>query len=167
MTESAYRRIPLHRADGSVSSYALVDPEDFDKFGSMAWHEGTIGYVTSSVVRGGRRMLVTLHREVMGLDRGDKELVDHINRNKLDNRRSNLRIVNPVVSLQNTSSRKGSKSRFRGVYRYRGKWVAAAQLNKKSYHIGTFEDELDAGKAAARWRNEHMPFSNEDPELLN
>lgn len=168
MTEQAYSRIPLRRTDGSVRAYAVVDPEDFEQFGSFRWCL-TGGYAVRSVWRDGKPFGLILHREILGLSRGDGHIVDHINRDKLDNRKVNLRVLTPEASLQNTSSRARSSSRYRGVRRSRsGRWEARAQMDKKFHYIGTFDLEIDAAKASARWRRDNMPFAVEDhPELLD
>jgi hypothetical protein len=46
-------------------------------------------------------------------------------------------------------SNKGSASRYKGVYWFRGtrKWVASIRRNKKTYHIGYFKNEIDAARA--------------------
>jgi hypothetical protein len=98
------------------------------------------GYVTH-----GREFL---HRAVMGLDKGDGKEVDHLNRNKLDCRRANLRIVSTrLEQMQNVSPRGGS-SRYRGVTwnKGKGKWQAQCMVNYRCHYLGLFEDELDAAR---------------------
>jgi hypothetical protein len=90
-----------------------------------------------------------MHREIMGLSAGDPRKVDHINHDRLDNRRSNLRIVSKSQDVQNTPKRKGCSSRFKGVCcdQRRGKWVASIQIDGRSRHLGRFEIEEDAARA--------------------
>jgi hypothetical protein len=104
-----------------------------------------------------------LHREIMGVT-DPKIEVDHRDGNKLDNRRSNLRVVTHAENLQN---RKGldrnNKSGYRGVHwdKRDRKWLAHTRLKGKLYHLGSFDDVHEAGRAASEFRAKHMPFSSD------
>ena len=101
-----------------------------------------------------------LHREVMGLGASDPRVVDHINGDPLDNRRENLRVVTQAENCQNSRTRVRGSSRHRGVSwdsRY-GCWRAYGRVDYVQHHIGYFDDEDEAGKAADEWRRHHMPF---------
>jgi hypothetical protein len=108
---------------------------------------------------------MAMHRLI--LDAIDSHLVvDHINRDKLDNRRSNLRLVESVINRQNTGSFGGS-SVFRGVYWEASKrrWRARIMLNGKKYALGYFGDERDAALAVETFRAERMPWVAPDNAL--
>jgi hypothetical protein len=154
-------RIPL----GRTGLVALLDPSDAIWASRLKWHtqrNGDLLYVARIDVINGLRERTYLHRMVLGLERDDPRRVDHINRNTLDNRRSNLRIVTDAQNAQNQGSRGGS-SRFRGVTwdKSREKWMATGMLDGRRRTIGRFDDEAEAAFAAAEWRAEHMPFSEE------
>lgn len=92
-----------------------------------------------------------LHRLVAGRMIGRKllktEAVDHINGDKLDNRRCNLRIV---TSRQNSQNRKLHRNgRLVGCYfkKQRKKWVAQLRLGKNNLHLGYYNTELEAHEA--------------------
>jgi hypothetical protein len=152
--------IELRRRDGSLRAISLVDDAD----GAQAQHRwmlNTNGYAYRSVwVDGVRLPNAYLHREIMGMSRGDGLYVDHINRDKLDNRRANLRIVTSVESRQNTPAI-GGASAHRGVARdhTRGKWIAQAQLRRRHMFLGRFDSESEAVAVVRAWRKEHMPFA--------
>lgn len=104
-------------------------------------------------VGGGRaaQKCVRFHRLIMdapmGLD------VDHINRNTLDNRKSNLRIATRTQNLHNTDAPKHNKSGHKGVCWYPpyNKWRAYISLNRKMQTLGyfaTIEDACRARKSA-------------------
>src|ERR1044072_193722 len=74
---------------GRVVDWARVDAEDYLRLSRVKWHRGPPGYVQ----RGSGSNKVYLHRDVLGLERGDGKTVDHVNRRRSDCRRSNLRLV--------------------------------------------------------------------------
>ena len=82
----------------------------------------------------------------------DGEL-DHMNRDKLDNRISNLRIATRSENLQNTNIRKNNTSGVKGVWlnKVRRKWVASVHINRKYKHLGHFNtiEEATAARQAA------------------
>ena len=81
----------------------------------------------------------------------DKEgyYIDHINRNRLDNRRCNLRYATPSQNQMNKKIPKNNTSGYRGVsfYKPNKKWRAKIKIDEKHIHIGYFESILDATKA--------------------
>lgn len=148
-------RIPVRKAGGEFV-YALVDAEDAAKVLAFTWRLNYKGYAVSK--RDGRD--IKMHRLILGLVPGDGLECDHINRNRLDNRRENLRAVTRAQNGQNREKIRGS-SRYRGVSwkARKQKWVAQACLNYQVIHIGYFDSEDEAGRAAAEWRRQHMPFA--------
>ena len=74
--------------------------------------------------------------------------LDHINRNVLDNRKSNLRLCTPSENNANRMMRIG-KEGFRGVRKQKGrnKWQASIQKNGKKIFIGSFSNKEEAAKA--------------------
>lgn len=104
-----------------------------------------------------RKTVTLVHRWVLGLQHGDRRIGDHINGNKLDNRRSNLRIVDASGSSQNVSGR--GRSRFRGVYPQRsGRWQARVKFQGETHYLGTYATEEEAAVVAEAKRHELMPF---------
>jgi hypothetical protein len=95
-----------------------------------------------------------MHREILGFGsiKQDPRLVDHRNRNGLDNRRENLR---PSTNSQNLGNRIGSpnsSSKYKGVHwdSTRGKWRTQAQHDGKTYRLGRFDSEEEAAAAYDR-----------------
>lgn len=103
-----------------------------------------------------------LHRVILGLGPKDNVEIDHINRDRLDNRRCNLRILDRQRNAQNVPARGGS-SQFRGVTwdKNRRKWVAQANHEQRHIFLGRFDSEQAAADAAARFRELHMPYSTD------
>lgn len=157
-TPGGVSAVALHRRDGSVRAFAWVDDDDFARVAERGWQLNRAGYASARVP--GNRW-TRLHRFVLGL-RNPKLDADHINRNRLDCRRVNLRVVTRQQNRQNTSGwLKPTTSVYRGVCwdKTRHKWKATATVNYKVFHIGRFETEEDAAEAAREFRRQHMPFS--------
>jgi hypothetical protein len=90
----------------------VIDKDDFDKIKDRAWHFTSNHYISSSITVDSGRKQLYLHNLVMNrLDypgKGATESVDHINRNGLDNRKENLRIVSQTQQNLNQSKKKRS-----------------------------------------------------------
>jgi hypothetical protein len=161
------QRIAIWGRGGVVRAHAVVDDEDFERLDRYRWCLSTGGYARRVIVEGGRRRSLLMHRELLGIENRPHSVQgDHINRDRLDNRKVNLRIVTPAQNMQNQISRSGSTSRFRGVWRANtGRWRAEVKLRGVRYKLGSFEHEIDAARAAEEFRGLHMPHSLPDPEL--
>lgn len=157
--------IPLLNRHGESVGTAFVSESDYDWLSAFAWRLGRPGYAQRTVFagKGATPRVLLMHREILGLRRGDGLYGDHINGRKLDNRRTNLRVLTPAQSAQNVSSTTGSTSRYRNVdwWESRQKWRVRGYAEGRHHHIGYFDDEDEAGAAAEAWRREHMPFARE------
>lgn len=95
---------------------------------------------------------VRLHRFIMNCPCGVQ--IDHINRNKLDNRKCNLRFSNFLENANNKGLYKNNVSGCKGVHKNNdGKYVSRFQYNNKRYNLGTFntlEEAINARKEAER-----------------
>ena len=126
----------------------IIDKDDYEKIKDICWHELTrdksiCGYIG--------RDHVYLHRYIMDVT-NPEEQVDHINHDRHDNRKSNLRIVSNSQNGMNKGVSKKNTSGVVGV-RYekdRNKWSAFLMVNKNSIRLGsfeTFEEAVEARKA--------------------
>jgi hypothetical protein len=163
------KRIPLYRKDGTIVAYARVDTRWYEYLMQWTWRFNC-GYARRSQRIDGRRIVIHMSREVVGLAHDDAREADHINRNRLDNRESNLRIAdrrrghrenmqNVGISPRNSSGHRGvSLRRFSsGACR----WRAYAKLDGRQYHLGFFDTRKEADRVVSAWRAEHMPFSED------
>jgi hypothetical protein len=133
----AVKHIPL-----GEGHYALVDAADYEWLSQYNWHFQN-GYAT----RQERRKTIYMHRQILAPPKG--MIVDHINHNKKDNRRTNLRVCTRRQNILNQSAKRTSVSRFKGVeYRKdRGKFYARIRFHGKRLWLGTFTDEIEAARA--------------------
>lgn len=124
----------------SQGEFAIVDSEDFEKINQHNWYcDNNRAVRNSKMVSYQRGKKILMHREVMGASDGSQ--IDHINRNPLDNRKINLRIV--------TASQNQMNRVVGGVYWHKRakKWQVTISKNRKQRHIGYFESKEVAVKA--------------------
>lgn len=134
------KEIPL--TQGKV---ALVDDADYEMINQWKWYYSH-GYAVRNLwLNGGKRQRIHMHRLLA--DAPADKLVDHINRNPLDNRRGNLRLCTNGQNLMNGKVPSTNKSGYRGVNMNQGKWVARIKINGKAIHLGVFTDKRDAARA--------------------
>jgi hypothetical protein len=156
-------QIPLRRRDGSIRTYAIIDAQD----AALAGYRWSLngGYATRHLSRKtGAHLGVALHREICGLVRGDGLEVDHINGDRLDNRRVNLRVVTRAENGQNILPH-GKTSRHRGVCFSNGAWRAQLHMADRVLSA-TCATEEQAAATVRAWREEHFPFANEARSIL-
>lgn len=146
-------QIALCANDGMIRAYATIDAADAVWAGQWNWC-WSHGYA----IRGGS---IRLHRSLLGLMTGDGIRVDHIDRDRLNNRRSNLRIVTHAGNMQNLGSQKGATSAYRGVsWNARDRrWAAQLVVDGKHYWLGYFTDEREAARVAREARRRLMPYA--------
>ena len=126
---------------GARDGYAIID-ESFKWLAKYKWYL-SCGYALSRGPRGVRQM----HRVITGASVG--QIVDHANRNRLDNRLSNLRICTHRQNQAN-STRK-SKSGAKGVdVRSSNRYVAYIRRGGKRIYLGTYHTLVEAARAYDR-----------------
>lgn len=146
--------IEIRLASKNETVKVLLDKEDYDKYKDWAWHIDGKGYVRHRKYLGGGRKNakytnIFLHRLVNDTP-GDK-YTDHIDGNKLDNRKSNLRTVTNKQNTHNQKVRSTNTSGYTGVYiddKYKKtRYRSMIGVDGKLKHIGTFMDIKSAAKA--------------------
>ncbi len=124
-----------------------VDDEDFEELSKFKWSiiKNKIGKFYA-IRNFGKKGYELMHRRLTNASKGD--IVDHKNRNSLDNRKLNLRLCTRSQNGANSSSRLKSTSQYLGVSKMsNGKWRADIQKDKKTKYIGSYEFEEDAAIA--------------------
>lgn len=126
------------------SMFALVSNEDFNILNESKWRlNKSSGYV----IKGSGTDRVFMHRIVNstpdGLD------TDHINRNKLDNTRKNLRTVTKMINGRNRGENKNNTSGYKGISwdKKSKKWAVYLWKNYKKIHLGRFINLSEAYRA--------------------
>ena len=133
--------------------FAIVGPRDYKYLMQWKWYyqkrcKG--GYAARNIGKHPNRRTLLMHRVI--LERmGYKNFTDsdHINGNKLDNRRGNLRPASSSQNSCNRSRQRNNLSGYKGVYWHKltGKWGAAIQINRRQIHLELFEAKDDAARA--------------------
>lgn len=130
----------------NTNNYFVCDSDDWIKFKDYTWFESERGYSRASNKNG---KFIFFHDMVMNFSPSNDIVCDHIDRNRLNNKKSNLRIVNRQCNSINRSIHKNNTSGFVGVYFANGKWTV--YISKK--YIGsfsTFEEAVSARMKAER-----------------
>ena len=118
------------------------DKEDYKLVKDYCWRKDGTGYLVSRERGTGKNML--LHRLVMNAK--DGEVVDHINHDKLNNCKSNLRKCTQGDNVKNTSINKSNTSGVTGIHWNKkiSKWQAYIRVNRKQIHLGYFTSKTEA-----------------------
>lgn len=127
---------------------ALVDDEDYDHLCVFKWCFDGSGYAIRGVtLPNGRRSTIRMHRHIMGNPKGLE--IDHIDNNRLNNQRSNLRICTRVENSCNMSKPKINTSGYKGLRfcKRTNKWVAQIKHHKIARSIGYFNTKEEAARA--------------------
>ena len=143
----------MKKIELTQGKFAIVDNEDFEWLNQWKWHyNNSDGYAYRTKVF--RRINgkqpkehISIHRLINKTPKGME--TDHINHNRLDNRKNNLRTVNRVQNCMNTSIRKDNKSGFKGVSfsKDRQKWMACIKFDNKVHNLGRFITKEEAALA--------------------
>lgn len=129
---------------------AIVDDEDYEELLKTKWCLSSTGYAVRGYYEGGKMYTKSMHRVLMGNPKGLS--VDHINGNRLDNRKENLRVCTHQQNIFNQKVRVNSRSGYRGVifdnYKPRTKkWRATIKCNNTKEYLGHFLTKEEAALA--------------------
>ena len=126
---------------------ALVDDEDYDLISQWNWSVSSYGYAYKN-----KNGSILMHVAIMNTPKGMQ--TDHINGNKLDNRRENLRICTTAQNQFNSKPHSDNiYSKHKGVSFLKAKkqaknpWITMINIDGKPTFLGTFATEIEAAKA--------------------
>ena len=128
---------------------AVVDDVDYEQLSRYKWQFDRYAYRTI-VLDNGKKRSIRMHRAIMQPPKG--LVVDHINGDKLDNRRSNLRVVEYSVNSMNLhcGKRPNTSSKYYGVFWDNSKQKWRASLGQTV--IGRYKTQEQAAQA----RNDYV-----------
>ncbi len=128
---------------------AIIDKDDYHKVKGYKWYFNSNGYARAT--RNYKRFY--LHRIITGANKNEQ--VDHINRNKLDNRRKNLRICTQSENMHNARLQSNNTSGYKGIdwMKDTKRWRARLKVNGVTLNLGIFTDKKNAYKARISYAN--------------
>lgn len=146
ITEIGYKKLWI-----KDDIYTLVDVELYPVLKRWKWSLSGEGYVIRSIDVPYKSTL-KLHRLIAMLFYGEIKngfVIDHIDRNKLNNIISNLRFVSTSINTHNCNKRLNTSSKYIGVCKIksRNKYLASIGKDSKNIHIGIYADEKEAAIA--------------------
>lgn len=113
------------------NKFTIIDDDNFADLSEFRWFPMKTGYVARHLPRPGRGMEY-MHRRIMGYP---SKSVDHINRNPLDNRRSNLRLADKQGNAANMRGK--AKCGLKGVTAHQGGyWRARIMVGGRQICLG-------------------------------
>ena len=124
------------------------DKEDYDLVSQYCWDIDSQNGYAKTIDKINNTGKLYLHRLVMGCSKGDGIIIDHINRNRVDCRKNNLRTVNEIQSAINKGIKINNTSGKVGVSwnKKLNKWESYITVDKKRLCLGLFNDFNDAEK---------------------
>lgn len=132
---------------------ALVDDADYEELSEYKWYASKYKNIWYAERMGrtswGKRYVIRMHRQILGLNYKDNNYVDHWNHNGLDNRRQNLRVCTQTQNCYNKRHQHQKSSGFQGVSWCDRQLQWRASITYKNSHkfLGYFDFEEEAAKA--------------------
>ena len=134
----------------------IVDDEDYEWLNQWRWYLGNEGYAQRNDYSDGNHTIIRMHNLL--LDAKNGHWIDHINRNKLDNSKNNLRHATALQSIGNIGLASHNTSGYKGVSHMKGanKWRAYIKISRKQKSLGHFNSPEDAAMAYNRAAIDHF-----------
>lgn len=145
--------IDLYDKQYNVIAQAIIDADDVPNVRYIKWRLNCNGYVINN-----SHTDIFLHRRILKTDK----MVDHIDGNRLNNKKSNLRVATKSQNQMNVD--------YLGVYPNKEKWIAKIKRNQKQVHLGVFaykEEALFARWYAERILFKEFAFPKDEPDIID
>lgn len=155
MTPATIKDIPASKFGPSCyaswRAEAKIDREDIERLAGLQLVKNGAGYI--EIIEGAKR--TKLHRFL--IDAPDGRYVDHKNGDRLDNRKSNLRLCSPAENRRNSRSAR-ALSGYKGVSRVDrpSKWRATLLKGGKRIYLGSYKTRIEAARAYDKGAREHF-----------
>ena len=129
--------------------YTLIDSEVHKSISAFSWNCSRNGYACRTAKIGNKWTRVYMHRELARTPKGMS--TDHINGNRLDNRKKNLRVCTHSENCKNRGNRIDNKTGYKGVFPYgNGRFRVKIKLDGKMLHVGLYDTADEAARAYNR-----------------
>ena len=139
----------------------ICDVDDLEKLKRSTWAKNAKGYARCRKKIDGKTKTVLAHRLIMSAS--DGQIVAHTNRNRLDNRKCNLRIVDIKANRVHSELKPQNDSGYAGVKKLKKLWVAMITIDGKYSIIGHYSTKEEAIKARRKAEKEiYGVYSNEN-----
>lgn len=149
--EEIWKDIPDYEGLYNVSNYGKVRSFKYGKEKILKGSLSKRGYIQYTLsCKENKKNRVYLAHQLVAMaflghkPNGFKLVIDHINDNKLDNRKENLQIVTQRFNSCKTQGKYSSQYKGVSWHRQNNKWRADAFINNKSKYLGSYENEYDA-----------------------
>lgn len=129
-----FAEVILYNHKNDEIAKTIIDIEDIDKVEKYKWYLSG-GYARNAV------FAIRLHNLILNFTVCDNQTIDHINRDRLDNRKSNLRIVNYSENAINKGKQSNNTSGYVGVSfdKNRDKYAPHIKINRKKIFLGRYK----------------------------
>lgn len=134
--------IVIRNNKNTVVGECIVDDKFWHELTQIKWNMKD-GYAQARI----DNKSIKMHTFLMNKKHMNVDMIDHINRNRLDNRMSNLRYVDASKNGQNKSKKLGCASSYIGVTKHKNKWRARINFKGETFRLKAFDNEIDAAKA--------------------
>lgn len=135
----------------NTGNYVIVDEDDYEKVDSYSpWYENDNGYAMKKTRAKGKNISLRMHRLIMSVPKG--LVIDHINGDRLDNRKANLRCVGQQINCWNREQESWEHTKYdlpKGVTfdKNRKKYVATKTVRKR---FDTLEEAINFTKESEK-----------------
>ena len=136
----------------------FIDLDDVEKVKNLKWSIDSKGYPVTTI---NKTQKIRMHRYILNLE--EDIPVDHKNKNRMDNRKNNLRIATNSDNNANKSKQRNNTSGFTGVYFIRNRWQVFIQYYKKEYNLGSYSSKDIA--ISVRLQGEKIIFKEFAPNI--
>lgn len=124
------------------NEFAIVDDEDYEYLNQWKW-----SYSNGYAIKRNQKSSIGMHRLILKVP--NNMVIDHINHNRLDNRKENLRICSKKQNSYNQKWKKENNySKYKGVTwaKHTKRWKVSIKKDSKTKFLGYFNSEIEAAK---------------------